>query len=268
MKTFTLESGGSVAEIVPERGALCSRLVLDGEDLLYLDGSTLADPAANVRGGIPVLFPIAGKLPGDAYDGHSMKQHGFARNLPWEPTRTASGRLECRLDSTDDTLRMFPWVFDAQLVFDLSPTALRLEFALHNPGDGVLPYQLGFHPYFRVEDKGTVGVRTEATRAFDNRKAAFTSYAAPDFTAGEVDLHLLDHRGSGTVLRRGARRAVKLRWSPDFRVMVLWTLPGRDFVCVEPWTAPAGALASGAGVLQVQPGDVHRLAFEITLSSP
>jgi D-hexose-6-phosphate mutarotase len=215
---ITLRAEDAVAEIVPERGALCSRLRLGQSEVLYLDPATLADPSKNVRGGIPVLFPIAGKPP----EGSAMKQHGFARNLAWEPQQVGDSRLECRLASGG---------FEVLLTFMLEPNALRLEATVH----GEEPFQLGFHPYFLVRDKAKARVETEATRAFDNRTGAEVPLVQ-DFTRGEVDLHVRDHEDSGTVLHRPPDAPVHLRWSPEFRQLVLWTLPERPFICVEPWT--------------------------------
>jgi galactose mutarotase-like enzyme len=85
-----------------------------------------------------------------------------------------------------------------------------------------------------------------------------------DLTAPEVDLHLLDHVEAGTVLHRGlGRRPVKLSWSLEFQRLVVWTLQGKDFVCVEPWTASAGALATSEKLLYVAPGQRFSLIFEI-----
>ena len=256
---IALSAGGSLAEIVPERGALCSRLRLAGSEILFLDPATLADPGKNVRGGVPVLFPIAGKAP----EGSALKQHGFARNLPWEAVRTGEGQLECRLrtPARDD----FVWPTEAQITFTLSERALRLDALVHNPGDSALPFQLGFHPYFFVPDKAAARVETTATRAFDNRTGQEGPLPALDFTRGELDLHLLDHAESGTILHRAPEPAIRLRWSPDFHVMVLWTLPGKDFVCVEPWTAKAGALATGQGLVLLPPGETRAYSFEISL---
>ena len=58
---IALRKGESLAEVVPERGAICSRLRLGPSEMLFLDPATLADAKKNVRGGIPLLFPIAGK---------------------------------------------------------------------------------------------------------------------------------------------------------------------------------------------------------------
>src|SRR4051812_38675002 len=85
---------GSAATLAPSRGGMPTALHLRGRSLLYLDGATFADRSANVRGGNPVLFPSPGKLAGDAWERAgqrgAMKQHGFARNLPWEVIETGN----------------------------------------------------------------------------------------------------------------------------------------------------------------------------------
>ena len=239
MSAIALHAAGAAAEVVPERGAICTSLRFGGDELLYLDRSTLDDPSKNVRGGIPVLFPIAGK----PEPGSPWRQHGFARNLPWEAVRTGESSLECRL-------RHESW--DLLLAFALSESALRIEADVR----GEAPFQLGFHPYFAVPDKARAQVETQATQVFDNRTGETRAFARPDFASGEQDLHLLDHGSAGTVLRREPQRAIRLEWSPEFRRMVLWTLPDKPFVCVEPWTL-RGALAPP-----------KKLAFEIRPSSP
>src|SRR5262245_48306902 len=87
MDLWTLTYGSAVAEVVPQRGGLVSRFCVGDEEILYMDPETLADRTKNVRGGIPVLFPVAGRLSGDRYtrDGRSfpMRQHGLARLAPW-----------------------------------------------------------------------------------------------------------------------------------------------------------------------------------------
>ena len=87
LETYVLEDEEARVEVIPSRGALVTRMNVAGDELLYLDESTVVDLSKNVRGGIPVLFPTAGKLPGDTYpagrQSYTMQQHGFARRLPW-----------------------------------------------------------------------------------------------------------------------------------------------------------------------------------------
>ena len=57
--------GTTAATVLPHRGGLVTHLTVDGRELLYLDESTVDSPTGAVRGGIPLLFPIAGELPGN-----------------------------------------------------------------------------------------------------------------------------------------------------------------------------------------------------------
>ena len=75
-----------------------------------------------------------------------------------------------------------------------------------------------------------------------------------DLTAPEVDLHLLDHGPRGTTLERPGHRPLLISWGAAYRLLVVWTLAGKNFVCVEPWTARGNALNTGLGLIQIAPG--------------
>lgn len=267
------ESGETVCELVPERGAIVTRLRIGGEELLFLDEATLVDRTKNVRGGIPVLFPIAGQLLDDAYalDGvrHRLKQHGFARTSAWEVVASEAGeegaRVSCRLQSSEATLAVYPRRFELRLDFELDARGLTIRTTVTNVDARPLPYHLGFHPYFRVPDasKASANVRTDASTAFDNREGVTLPFSGFDFTAEEVDVHLLDHRELGTRLDRPPLPPVQLTWDAPFTTLVVWTLRGRDFVCVEPWTAPAGALETGTGLRHLPTGQGETMRFRI-----
>src|SRR5215469_14707579 len=85
-KEITIQHGEVEAKIAPARGALISALEVGDKQVLFLDRATFEDQTKNVRGGIPVLFPYAGKLDGGRLrvSGAEMGQHGFGRNRAWE----------------------------------------------------------------------------------------------------------------------------------------------------------------------------------------
>lgn len=267
----------SLLEVAPRRGALVTRLRLQGREMLYLDESTFLDETKNVRGGIPVLFPIAGKLPGgECMAGGSrmvLAQHGFARRLPFEVVADAPPRLEegtpepegitMALRSSAATLAEFPFEFELKLTYSLAGGALRCEAGVRNTGSKPMPLHLGFHPYLAVADaeKGATRLDVAATRSFDNRTGRAAAYEPPDLAAEEVDLHVLDPQGGAARLRLPGRESVRLDYG-GFPVVVAWTVRGRDFVCLEPWSAPAGALATGEGLEWLPPGaESYRVFF-------
>src|SRR5262249_12408656 len=153
--TLTDASTPSAAVLAPARGGMVIGLSVAGRDLLYLDRATLEDPRANVRGGVPVLFPSPGKLAGDAWAWGrargAMKQHGFARNLPWEVAATGTDDgawATLVLRSSDVTRAQYPWDFVAEYTYRLRGRALAIEMRFENRSASPMPFGAGFHPYF------------------------------------------------------------------------------------------------------------------------
>jgi galactose mutarotase-like enzyme len=261
----------SEVTVAPQRGALVTSFRIGERELLYLDATTLNDATKNVRGGIPVLFPTPGKLADDAWSWGgrhgSLKQHGFARNLPWAVTgssATDSADVTLRLESNAVTRAGYPWSFSAELTFSLAGTRLTLISRIANEDEETLPFALGYHPYFRVTDKARAHVDLRPTRVFDNVTKQTGAYNGIDLSAPEVDLHALDHPTSQSSLDFGDGSRLKLLGSRDFSLWVVWTLAGKDFVCLEPWTAPGNALNTGDKLRELEPGAAHesRLTLE------
>lgn len=255
-------STGTSVRLAPARGALVTSFRVGDRELLYLDEATLRDPTVNVRGGVPLLFPSPGKLTGDAwaFGGASgrLSQHGFARKLPWTVEQLGTdGAAHARLglawrDAKGDA---FPWDVDVTLDVRLRGGALSLCLGAHNRSASDMPFAAGFHPYFAVPDgaKGRARVPTGATRAFDNRQKTRGPFTGLDLTAEELDLHLFDHGASEAELSLDDGTLV-VGGSPELDYWVFWTLRGKDFVCVEPWSAPGDALNTGERLRVVAPG--------------
>jgi galactose mutarotase-like enzyme len=266
------DAAGSLAVLAPSRGGLLARLRVGGREVLYLDQATFEDRAVNVRGGCPVLFPSPGKLTADTFTrggAHgAMKQHGFARTLPWEVVSTSAqgaASATLRLTSNELTRAQYPWDFTAEYTYSLRGEALGIEMLFTSHAATPMPFGAGFHPYFAVldADKPSARIPTAATRAFDNttkREIPFTGF---DFTAPEVDLHLVDHGGGAASLRVAGGLSVALRGSPELTRWVVWSLRGRDFICLEPWSCPGDALNTGEGLLELAPGETRALRLEI-----
>jgi galactose mutarotase-like enzyme len=259
-------SASSLVSVVPRRGALVALWQARGKDRLYLDETTLADPNKNVRGGVPLLFPAPGKLAEGRYaragKSGAMKQHGFARDLRWAPSSRTEDSVTLSLSSNDATLSVYPWPFELTLKVTLTEPALKLSLRVENTGKEPMPFGFGIHPYFAVKDKAGASIGTCATRAFDNVKGVEVPFSGFDLAHGETDLHLIDH-GSTECTLKADGGSLTVRTSAEFTRWVVWTLPGKDFVCVEPWTSPGNALNTGDGLLTLAPGGSKELWIEL-----
>jgi galactose mutarotase-like enzyme len=276
LETVVLEDASAHARVViaPARGGMVTRFDVAGKPVLYLDVATLVDETKNVRGGNPVLFPSPGPLAGDRFtrDGRSgsMKQHGFARNRGWKVIATNDKRdAMLELASDDATRAVYPWDFVARLRYALAGTTLTIATTVENRDTTAsMPFALGFHPYFHVPDadKARARIPTAATRAYDNVTKTNVDVRGPiDLTAKEVDLHLVDHGSNSATLHRGDD-AIVVTGTPDFGRWVVWTLAGKDFVCLEPWTAAADALNTGDKLLVLAPGESKSLTVTVALA--
>lgn len=269
------EASGAVVSVAPGRGGMVTRYAVGGVPVLYLDEATLRDPTKNVRGGIPVLFPIAGKLPGDRYevDGRTfaMKQHGFARNLPWtvlDQSTSDGASVTLGLEASAATRAEYPFEFALAFTYRLRGQVLSVEQRFENRGNVPMPVHPGLHPYFAVPDEVKAGVLvdTDATRALDNRTGLEGPFSLPlELANREVDLGLLDHKPRRTTLHRPGAPAVNIGFGDDQALLVIWTLPGRDFVCVEPWRAKPGALANGTAP-RIAPGAFASTTLTLSLA--
>ena len=136
---------------------------------------------------------------------------------------------------------------------------------VENTGTTVMPFGLGYHPYFVVTNKRDARVETDATREFDNLTKVTGPFRGFDLTAKEVDQHMLDQTARHMPLIFGDGSSIDVSASPDYAHWVVWTIASSDFVCVEPWTSPGNALNSGDRLLTLEPGRVHRSFIEIAL---
>ncbi len=281
LPTWVLRDGETMAEVVPARGGLVSRFGVGRVAILATDDEAVYGWGRNVRGGIPILFPTAGRLKDDRFTAGSLswelKQHGFARDLPWRVVSQDSrgaARLVMQLESSEATLRAFPWAFRLEFTVEVAGGALRILQSYENRSETRMPLHAGFHPYFAVLDKekGAAKIEAPLARAWDKVAGREVPLQGFDLTAPEVSLSILktgDTGASGESDMSVARLvapslpAVEIEVSPELTQWVVWTLGGRDFLCVEPWTGPADALNTGKSLLWLAPGERREMRMEI-----
>lgn len=264
-------SGTTYVEVVPDRGSIVSRYVYKGKDVFYLDEATLHDSSKNIRGGNPILFPISSYLTDETYTfegkAYSMKQHGFARNLKGTVTEVRadeqSASLTLVMEDLEETLARYPFHFRLVMTYRLDAEGLQVEAQVENKDSKTMPFYLGYHPYFHVEDKTKLALDVPST---SYSEMVEHSMAGGQFNLGQAESTVIfdELTKPFSVLHDEARGLkVTVRADENFRHVVLWTLKDKPFVCVEPWMAPVDALNTGIGVQQLAPGESRRFVIGI-----
>lgn len=252
-----LSHTGVSARVAPERGALVTGLRVQGRDVLYMDRSTLDDPSKSVRGGIPLLFPFAGRLENDRllHAGTVMKQHGFARNRTWTVVDRRAGAVTLALEDDEQTRAVFPHPFRLEQSVVVQPDGLRVELHVENRGETSMPLSPGWHPYFICASADKPRVHPLDVPGLD--PARFTPDAEFDFgvTAPPDGRATFDLPGLGRL---------RLEFSPELRFLQCWGLPGRDFICLEPFLGPNNTINTPAR-FDLAPGGRHSFRMRIAL---
>jgi galactose mutarotase-like enzyme len=247
-------------EIVPERGGMVTRWQVNDQEILYLDAARFADPTLSVRGGIPILFPICGNLPDDTYtlgdQTFQLKQHGFARNLPWQVSDQTPTSLTLVLNSNQETLAHYPFEFQLVFTYQLVGSTLEIHQRLFNHSQDTMPCSLGLHPYFCCQDKSSLAFDIPANQTWNQLTQEVSSFTGSfDLEQDEIDLALRPlSRQSATVQDRNRNLAITLTYDSFYSTLVFWTIKERDFYCLEPWSAPRNAINTGESLTHLAPG--------------
>lgn len=256
--------------IAPERGGIVTSWQVKGQEIFYLDQDRFADPSLSVRGGIPILFPICGNLPSDRYtydhQTYNLKQHGFARDLAWEVREQTATSASLALSSSEATLRCYPFEFDIIFSYRLVGHRLEIHQHFHNRGAGYMPFSVGLHPYFQTQDKSRLQLEIPAGQGWDQKhQLAIALEDAFDFNRDEIDLAFRPvTRQEARVTDPSRNLQITIGYDQPYSTLVFWTLKGKDFYCLEPWSAPRNALNTGEDLTHLAPGS--SLETSVTLS--
>jgi len=267
---------GDLLRLVPERGGLVTGWRCGGDEILYFDAERFADPALSVRGGIPVLFPICGGLPGNQLPlpqgSFELPQHGFARDCQWQASELADGTgVQLQLLDTPQTRQQYPFAFALTLELRLEPQTLAIDATVANRSQDTMPFSLGLHPYFNVSDLKAVRFEGLPSQCLDHSTMA-PAETAPRLAQLQQGIDLLlrpaaeQAAGAVQLIDGGNGRCISLENPPPLDLVVIWSDPPRPMVCLEPWSGPRSALISGDHRQELEPGATLQLSCRYRIS--
>ncbi len=274
-KTYVLTDTetNSQLEVIPERGGIITKWRVNGEEIFYLDAERLTNPDLSVRGGNPILFPICGNLPDNTYTSqgkqYTLKQHGFARDLPWKVTDQATedkASLTVVLNSTEQTKAVYPFDFELAFTYHLQGNTLEVQQNYTNKSSEPMPFSFGFHPYFAVSDKNQLEFEIPSGEYLDQKTKEMHSFDGNfDFDRDEIDVAFKQLTSqSASVTDHSRKLKLTLDYDDVFPILVFWTVKGKDFYCLEPWSAARNSLNTGEHLTILEPGASCSASMKLT----
>ncbi len=253
-----LHRDGLRCEIAPGLGGCIAGLWLNGVPVLR---STPAAQLATARqsGSYP-LVPFSNRLAHAALQWQGTS-HPLVRNNGDEPHAIHGvgwQRPWGVLDSADDFALLsyehrgdsgWPFAFDASQTFRVSPDALECTLSVTNQSQHAAPLGLGWHPWFVKRPGARVSFQAEGRweMGADKLPTHRLPSSGMDADGDTLDVDHCFDGWRGSVVLTDAQ--LRTRVSANLSRLVIFTLPSRDAIAIEPVSHVNNALH-----LAAQPG--------------
>jgi aldose 1-epimerase len=230
--------------------------------------------------GIPILFPFPGRLQNGRFtwnaqtwklpenDGRGNAIHGFVLDRPWRiidsSQQAVTGEFHAHRDAPE-IAALWPSDFRIQATYEIVGRTLTATYRFDNPGESLLPFGFGIHPYFRLplaaaSSAGPAAadsclvqlpvrsewelqslIATGNTLPADPRLTQGIRFGelALDNVFGELDFSA--GRCRCAIDDPASRRRIWIDFGCDFRELVVYNPPHREALCIEPYTCVPGA---------------------------
>lgn len=220
----------------------------------------------------PVLFPTVGKckknqtiINGKTYE---MQQHGFARDMEFEPITKLDNFHSYVLKSDEKLFEKYPYEFSLFVTYRLDENKLTTIYKVINEGDVNMPFGIGGHPAFKInlqdlenknyylefeeeEEKihflylvdGLIGTEYAKNRIIDKKKVLIDSHTFDN------DALIMKGIKSHKVSLKNKEKTVLTMDFTGFPYLAVWSKPKAPFISIEPWMTTADNV-NGSGVFR------------------
>ena len=242
----------------------------------------------------PVLFPIVGKLKrnqtiinGRTYE---ILQHGFARDMEFEPVTKLDNFHSYVLKSNKYTMARYPFDFELYNTYRQEENKLIFIYKVINTGNSNMPIGLGSHPAFKIDQDDLKRGNYYLEFAEEETRAHFlylidglvgTEYAK-NILEGNRRISLNEHTfDNDAIIVKGIQnkkislknsRTRKTVLTMDFNgwpYLGIWSKPGAPFICLEPWMSTADRInstnvfAKKPDMITLAPGEEFENKFSV-----
>ena len=268
---------------------------LDGIEKIH-QGENCRDDKGKVywKRHAPVLFPIVGKLKRNQtiINGRTFEipQHGFARDMEFEPVTKLDNFHSYVLKSNKYTEARYPFDFELYNTYRQEENKLIFIYKVINTGVTNMPFGIGGHPAFKIDPDDLKRGNYYLEFAEEEDRAHFlylvdglvgTEYAKNKLVNNRIillDDHTFDN--DALIIKGIQNKKISLKNSRTRKTVLkmdfegwpylgIWSKPGAPFICLEPWQSTADRIHSSSvfffflDMLVLAPGQEFEAKFSV-----
>ena len=236
----------------------------------------------------PILFPIVGQLKNNetiiAGKNYSMAQHGFARDMLFDKIEETEEKCIYVLKSNEETLKKFPFEFELYVKYTVIENKLKVEYEVVNKDEKKMYFGLGGHPAFVADIKnGTYYLEFEKEennieyKKLD--KGLISNRKIKKINNGKIinlDANIFNE--DAIIMKNIESNRIKLKTKDkcllefdftNFPYLAIWSKPGANFICIEPWFNTADTVESDGifenkeNILKLMPGENFKCEYTV-----
>ncbi len=273
---------------VSELGAELQSVLVDGTEFLWQ-----GDPNY-WTGHAPIMFPMCGGLKEDRYEyngvSYTLNKHGFAKSMMFTVIEQKEDSVTLVLRDNEETKTKYPFSFAFYVTFRLDENTLITEYTIENTDkehplygavggheayacpQGLEAYDVLFNngapDKSRILEGNLLSPCNSTTLPAEGNKLSMRTefFAVDALVFPEIASHEI-----ALVAKDGSRR-VDLSFE-DFKHLLLWTKPGANYLCMEPWDGLPDLVGSNfdftqkASIKKVNAGEkctyTHKATFSL-----
>lgn len=289
-----VQSGKIKALFVPELGMLGASLQYSGVEILRRIEDLDSAARRGSTAGIPILYPWANRLSGFEFeiagqkirlnqssalmhlDEKGLPMHGVPWSmLKWNPQNVEDDRISSELNwNTPELLEIFPFPHHVGMTVVAQTNALNLETTVTADANSRVPVSFGYHPYFGIPGlekskwkltlpamkKLLLNEQRIPTGKFEQFASFNDELGATQFDDG---FELLDPHTEFSIEGSGWKISVQLL--RGYTHAQIFAPRDKEFIALEPMTAPTNALISGQNLRILEPGESLSASFQIMI---
>lgn len=192
-------------------------------------------------------------------------QHGFARDMEYEPVTKLDNFHSYVLKSNKYTMARFPYDFELYNTYRQEENKLIFIYKVINTGTSNMPFGLGSHPAFKIDQDdlkrgnyylefeeeetrahflylidGLVGTEYAKNKLEGNRRILLDEHT---FDNDAIIIKGVQNKKISLKNRRTRKTILRMDFS-GWPYLGIWSKPGAPFLCLEPWMSTADRINS------------------------